>query len=219
MSNMSEEIKNMDIEDVQNDTPKGPKKIKKGLNESAKIVLAISILALVAALLLSIINHYTKQDADKAMRDVIAKVYDSPVESWVNLSNYKPVEKTQIETYGKAEDGAHIVISKSEKGYNAAGVSLVVVIKDGKISKVAVFSHSETPGLGDKALKETYFEQYIGISIDRFVTDDDYIITSPSSNDGIFKPQFVSGATRTSTAVQEAILAAVRVVKYYGDGA
>jgi electron transport complex protein RnfG len=208
---MSEEIKSTDIEDVQSSTIEKPKKVKKGLNESVKIVLAITILALVSALLLSVINNYTKVDKEKALMDKISSVYSVAIVETIDVDKiigYSPVEKTQIEKYVRAEDGAHIVVAKSKKGYSAAGVSLIVVIKDDKILKIEVFSHSETPGLGTKAFAEEHFNKYIGLSINELNVD---------QFDKKTCEQFiVISATRSSGAVYEAILAAVRVVKYYG---
>ncbi|HOB64928.1 MAG TPA: FMN-binding protein, partial [Clostridia bacterium] len=94
---------------------------------------------------------------------------------------------------------------KSKKAYNAAqGITLFVIIRDGRIAKVANYSSSETPGLGSKALEGAYLEQYVGMRASRLASGDD--VTSPSIPPLDIK--YISGATKSSTGVRIAVEAA-----------
>jgi Na+-translocating ferredoxin:NAD+ oxidoreductase RnfG subunit len=183
------------------------------LNESLKIVLVLGVLALIAAILLSVVNYYTKIDASVIIRETIGQSYSSSIKKEINIDNLSQYSGTEIIKAYEAEDGAIIIVSKALKGekvcYNADGITIIVVIKDNKLIKIVPFAHSETPGLGEKALKEDHLRQYEGLS-----TQDFYIQTGESissgDTDNYFNPTIVSGATYSSNGVNLAVKAAVR---------
>lgn len=208
---------------TNNELEKKSERKKKGkfkFNESIKIVLVLTIIAAISASLLALVNKYTKQDKDLVIKTKIEEKYSAKLKEKVDISSYRPTEKTVIEAYYIAENDAHIVVAKAEKSdkiaYNAAGVELIVIIKDNKIEEIHTLSHSETPGLGTKALNNDYYKQYIGVSLDRFNIDSGPVLESPSSS-AFFTPKIVTSATYTSNAVHVAVKAAVRVVKTMGD--
>ena len=104
----------------------------------------------------------------------------------------KPAEASQKEA-GAASDSN--VFEGSAKGLEG-DVKVSVTVDDGKISDVRVLSHSETPNIGTKAI-DTIPEQFVGLS-------------TPEEIDAV---DAVSGATVTSTALKEAVKAALAKAK------
>lgn len=54
------------------------------------------------------------------------------------------------------------VVTLSVKGYGGAIDMVVGADSDGRITEVRIISQNETPGLGERATKESYLSQYIG---------------------------------------------------------
>ena len=90
-------------------------------------------------------------------------------------------------------------------GYGGTVEVMIGIDPNGAITGVTVTNHSETPGLGTKAMTEEYLSQYNGVSE---VAGDD--IRKDSDIDAI------SGATLTSDAVYVAVGAALDQFKECG---
>ena len=129
-------------------------------SESFKAVAVLAIIALVTSLILSVVYRFTAIDEAEAMRKKINDVYNAGTITPIDVSGYDNKADSVILNAFMAEDGACVVVSKTKKACNAAqGITLFVIIKDGRIAKVANYSSSETPGLGSKALEGAYLEQ------------------------------------------------------------
>lgn len=220
MAEIIDKYSQVSTDSDNNNTSKEPKvKNKVKLNESMKIVFVLGILALVSAILLSIMNYYTKIDEEVLIRDSIGASYSSPITEELDIDNYDQYTGTQILKAYEAQDGAIILVSKALKGnkvcYNADGITLIVIIKDKVLINVISFAHSETPGLGEKALKEDHLSQYEGLSTEDFLISTGEGISSGNSSD-YFNPVIVSGATYSTNGVNLAVKAAVRAYEILG---
>ncbi|MGI6751603.1 MAG: RnfABCDGE type electron transport complex subunit G [Anaerovoracaceae bacterium] len=93
-----------------------------------------------------------------------------------------------------ANNGTGIAYTSEDKGFGGSLTVMTGVDDQGKITGVKVTKHTETPGLGTKAMTVEYLEQYIGQSA----------ITRSGAAD---KTQIdaVTGATVTSDAVFRAV--------------
>ena len=133
-----------------------------------------------------------------------------------------------------AKDKAYIIESKSEKAYSSDGLKLIVIIKNGKVKKIDAKGNSETPGLGTKAFEDTYLNKFIGLSFQDMTTDD----SSANENKGIeiiwgfdnihaqsgatpsteideqIEFDTISGATKSSQGVINAVYAALRFYEF-----
>ena len=133
-----------------------------------------------------------------------------------------------------AKDKAYIIESKSEKAYSSDGLKLIVIIKNGKVKKIDAKGNSETPGLGTKAFEDTYLNKFIGLSFQDMTTDD----SSANENNGIeiiwgfdnihaqsgatpsteideqIEFDTISGATKSSQGVINAVYAALRFYEF-----
>ncbi len=181
--------------------------------ESVRIVVCLGVIALVASLLLAVVNIFTQVDEAAELRKAIGDVYaEAEIEREIDLKDYDDTDGTEVLNAFVATDGAYIIlthVAKADKvGYNAEGVSMLVVIKDGAIIKLSGYSHSETPGLGANAFKDKHLNQYVGLTVDRFDVSDGAQIIAPES--GYFTPVKVTSATYTTNAVFLAVKASVR---------
>lgn len=93
----------------------------------------------------------------------------------------------------------YVVQLTTKDGYSGGIVMVVGITNEGIVNGYSVTSHSETSGLGTKAFDPAYVQNYTGISVDS-VSD---VAT-------------ISGATLTSTAVKNAVNAAVAYANSLG---
>lgn len=135
------------------------------------------------------------------------------------------------EAFQESEDGTHYIgLSKEapdggavgyvfeteSKGYGGTVKVMTGISTEGEITGVVVLSHSETPGLGANAEKESFREQYKqpvanlagGIQVVKFQAPDEGEI------------QAMTGATITSTAVTNAVNSAIEMYQaaYASEG-
>lgn len=210
------------------------KKFKYG-KEIMTIIIVLTAIALVSGLLLGVLNKYTAVDEDEVLKQRISKLYSSPVTP-IDISGYQNIADTEIVNAFKAEDGAYIIESKSNKAYSSKGLNLIVIIKDGKVIKINGEGNSETPGLGTKALTDSYFQNFIGKTYAFFAGDegsesqkgevkigwgfekeedeDGHSGATPSRQD----IAAVSGATKSSNGVRNAVKAALAFYEYAEGG-
>ncbi len=203
------------------------KKPKENTQEILKIVIVLTVIALVSGLLLGIMNKVTYVDKQETLLKEIKSLYNAEIVQ-VDIADYQNLADTQILNAFCADDGAYIIESKSDKAYSSSGLKLIVVIKDGKVIKINGKGNSETPGLGSKALADSYLKQYIGIGYDYFDADQqqEQQLSSPklkiewklikdeqSSNQTAITPTdeitAISGATKSSDGVRYVIKAAL----------
>lgn len=92
-----------------------------------------------------------------------------------------------------ADNGAGVVITTYDKGFGGQLTVMTGIDSEGSIVGINVLSHSETPGLGTKAMTDEHYAQYIGESR----------ITN-SGGEGA-QVDAVTGATITSNALFRAV--------------
>ncbi len=140
--------------------------------------LAAAGLAVVYAQTKPIIEQRAKEDALKAAKDVIPGAVF--VEEQERAGRTFWIGADSIKTKGAAT----IVTST---GYGSVPMEVMVgVCIEGRISKVVILSHSETPGIGSRVAGQPFLDRFQGTM-------------EPSSVDGI------TGATVSSGAVKAAV--------------
>ncbi len=89
-----------------------------------------------------------------------------------------------------ADNRSGMAVTAEYSGYGGNVVVMVGIDTEGKVTGVTVTEHSETPGLGTKAMEADYLKQYEGVSQagESHIRNDSEIDT-------------VTGATITSNAV------------------
>lgn len=200
-------------------------KISKSTHDILKCIIVLTLIAVVSGGVLGVFNYITYVDADAAIVTEIG--------SYFSLSNdyvkkYYPVEpmapegaKSYIKACFIVVENPEDINSVSAVVYHAVGsgaysgtVELLVYVQNDKISNITVYAQSETNGIGTKALESSYLAKYKDINlkeIEGFVRSTDETTQS--------NIKFISGATKTSKAVNNALNAVVYAYKknYGGD--
>lgn len=89
-----------------------------------------------------------------------------------------------------ADNGAGMAVTAQYKGYGGDVTVMVGIDSEGRVTGVTVTEHSETPGLGTKAMEADYLAQYDGVQ---------EAAASHIKSDA--EIDAISGATITSNAV------------------
>lgn len=131
----------------------------------AKLAITLLAITAVAALLLSVVYTKTKpvidELAEQTKRESMAMVMAGATE-------FTPVEYTESEgvvDVNGAYNGTELMgycVQVESSGFGGAISMMVGVDTDGAVTGVSILSHSETAGLGTKAMTEEFLSQYVG---------------------------------------------------------
>jgi electron transport complex protein RnfG len=102
------------------------------------------------------------------------------------------------------------VVPSETKGYGGAIKLLVAIDTEGKVIEYSCTKHNETPGLGDKATKSPFKDQFVGKTSANLVVTKD-----PTNKEDI---QAMTGATISSRAFTKAVKQAVDEVVAFEGG-
>ena len=179
--------------------------------EIAMTALVLVLIAGIAGALLGLVNHFTKVDAEELVARKATAVYKG------ELKRFPPQEGIgqQIRYEGGKVFGVYVpkdpavhnvyVLCAEGTGAYKGKLSLLINITDGRIKSIAKYEADETPGLGSKALQESYFKQYYGVLITPDFAGFRLVKTAPAVSEEV---KAISGASKSSTAVTNAVNAA-----------
>lgn len=197
-----------------------------------KIVLVLSVIALISGIMLGVVNELTKIDEEQAILDAVSSEfsYVTNLESiGLDTINFSAEQNSAIEKIGRIEkafksESTYIILAYG-KGAFSNEVGLLIAIQEQKIIDIIAYDSGETPGLGSKALEEDYIGQFKNVDISNF---DNYQLSNDSSGKvyRFFTPALdkpsesvegkddgritaITGATKTSTAVVNAVNSAI----------
>ena len=193
--------------------------IKKAMSESTKdimkCIIVLMSIALVAGLLLGVVNYFTYVDSDSAMISKISETYgvtDSQIEKSEERVINKSGEKSFVEScfvvYETPAKGniKTVVYLATGSGAYSGTVQMLFAVTEGIVDSVSVYSHSETSGIGSKVLSEGNLLKFKGINL----ADVDTAQITVGGNEAKTSDVYVSGATKTTKAV----LSALKAVAY-----
>jgi len=106
-----------------------------------------------------------------------------------------------IDTFHATNDGAHVgwALKVSSRGYGGPMVVVIGLDTSGSVTGATILSHNETPGLGTKVITDAWFlEQFPGLE----AGFDDADVRALDT---------ISGSTKSSNGVRNAVAAAGRV--------
>ncbi len=169
----------------------------KNMRETIHLAVRLMLFALVAAILLAVVNAVTAEPiarndqakVDAARAQVLEDYTFTELDG--DLSEYSEILGVYRATEGDQTVG--YVYELKSKGYGGQ-ISLSVGIRDGAISGVRISTHSETKGLGTSA-EAPFLEQFTGL---------------PASEESALGVDAMSGATVSSNAVKTAVAQACR---------
>jgi len=173
--------------------------VKIALNLAATCLISGVVIAATYFFTAPIAAQKAVEQTQKAMRTLVPQA-----------DTFKEIEGKD-EWFEAEKDGKVIayVVPSETKGYGGAIKLLVAVDKDGKVIDYSCTKHNETPGLGDKATKSPFKDQFIGKTSANLVVTKD-----PSDKEDI---QAMTGATISSRAFTKGVKQAVdEVVEYIG---
>ncbi len=175
--------------------------------------LVLVVIAGIAGALLGLVNHFTKVDAEELTYRKAAAVYDGELTG-------RPIQEgigQAIEYQGGRVVGVYVpkdpsvtdvfVLCAEGSGAYKGTLKVLVNITGGKIVSMAKYEADETPGLGSKALVDSYFKQYYGVTITPSFEGFKVVKSAPLSGSEV---KAVSGASKSSTAVTNAVNAAIK---------
>lgn len=111
-----------------------------------------------------------------------------------------------IEVY-EADNKSGYVFTTQDKGFGGKMTVMVGVSNEGAITGVKVTGHSETPGLGTKAMTKEYLAQYQG-----------QVAVTRSNESDKTQIDAVTGATVSSNAIFRAVEASLAQFEMMGGG-
>ena len=164
-------------------------------NSILKIALNLTVACFVSGIIISSV-YYLTADAAAAkiieLRDEAMRVLVSDADEFV------PWEEND-EVFIAEKDGEPIayIIPSENPGYEGVMKVLTAVTTDGAIIDYQITAHKETPGLGDRAGKSPFKDQFAGKKLDQLV-----VVKDPTNTENI---QAMTGATISSKALTEAV--------------
>lgn len=183
------------------------------MNEIKRAGISLFIIALSAAALLGTTNYFTKPvialNTEKAKKAAMAEVLPNVRDN--NFSNEfltEPAPATGVTSYAIGYDGDTAVgyaLILKQLGYSGNITMLVGLDTNGVVTGLKIIEHSETPGLGAKAVTEGFRGQFAGKNDEILVTKN----SEPKSNEIVA----ITSATITSRAVTSGVNAAIEFYK------
>lgn len=165
-----------------------------------KPTIVLLVICLVAAAALAGTYQFTKPMIDEINARMAAEARMSVLPEADNFEQMDVALVDGVSEVYKATNGAGVVVTSASKGFGGPVTVMTGFDAEGKITGVTVTDASqETPGLGSKATLPAYTDQFFGASTISF---------NEAAGDAT-TINGVSGATYTSTAVFNAVDAAV----------
>lgn len=194
----------------QNDEKTTQPKKKFKLGDVAKCTIVLTVIALVAGLLLGIVNWVTYVDPDGVIADQCTAYFASETSvKDEKLASYDYDKNNYVESCFVAKSGDEIVgycYYTVGGGAKDGSIELLVFIdKDGVIKEITVYEQGETAGYFDRVEKANK-SKYVGLNA-KTIKKLELVKNKSELQDG--EVSAVSSATYTSTGYHNAIAAAV----------
>ena len=177
--------------------------LKTALAVSLKLLLICAVIAGVVSFVYSVTIDAYNQNLENEKKLALTGIFaesDSDVIDYETMTNSNPAVN-DIYYISKNGEGAGFCVNITAKGFGGDMTLMIGYNYDGSLKGVQVISHSETPGVGTKALVSEHLSQYNGKS-------GELTIAKGTSAD----ISAVSGATISSKAVHAAVNSANSVI-------
>lgn len=175
----------------------------------AKIALPLVIICALIALLVATVNYFTapviERNNEKALREAIEELFPMQNIVYEECDFTLGDDSTAIDTiYAVTSDGTPVgyCVKLSPNGFKGKVDMVVSLDTSAFVTGVKITStNDETSGIGTKVAEKSFTDQ--------FIESDGNTLSSNA------KDYIISGATKTSKPVTEAIFAAKRAVQYH----
>ncbi|MGN0744419.1 MAG: FMN-binding protein [Christensenellales bacterium] len=202
-------------------TRNGKKKFK--LGEVTKCSLVLAVIAIVAGLLLGIVNWATYVDADAEIMEKCRAFYSqqgvavTDVVKDDEMASYDYDSKNYVLSCFVAKDGENVVgycyYTVGGGAKDGSIETLVFIGADGVIKDISVYKQGETAGYFDRVEKANK-QKYVGLNC---TTIEKLELVSSSSATQEGQIDAVSQATYTSTGYHNSVATAVYAFRAYTD--
>lgn len=194
-----------------------PKKQRFFTKDLVKCVVVLAAIALVAGILLGVMNWVTYVDPDETIMKEVATFFGVDV-GGIAKSEDRVLDEYVNSCFVATADGNEIgyCYYTTGKGAKDGTIEMLVYIGvDGVIKDVVVYEQGETAGYFNKVEKANK-AKYVGLDLDE-IDGLTFYRKSPSSDLKDGEVVALSGATFTSTGYHNAVDAAVRAYKAYKE--
>ncbi len=163
------------------------------LRKSAPIMF-ITVVVLISVTLLAFTESFTGPVVEKRLRQ---QVVDQMVDIFPNIDDFDYNEEIDIYTlYDESEERIGYAFLAVGAGYGG-DISILVGLEDAQTVKgIIILSHTETPGIGSKAMEPAFLGQFSGLAISNIAFERD---------GGLIKSDSITGATVSSSAIIKAV--------------
>lgn len=190
------------------------------MRDLIQLVVALTLIAAVAGLGLALVYDVTKEPIALAEKQKETEAIEGVVgmgtfvnstddeSSWLTIDSYR------FFVGRDAEDRITGIAFKvsTEEGYGGTIETWVGIDTGGRIIKIDVFNHRETPGLGTKVDKDDFKDQFSGKSLENSA-----LVVAKDFRGGPNPPiDAVTGATISSRAVTDSVR---KGLEFYRDHA
>jgi len=160
-----------------------------------KITLNLAVACFISGLIISAVYSFT---ADAAAQKVIELRDESMRLLVADADEFIPWEENE-EVFIAKKGGEPIafIVPSENPGYEGVMQLLTAIATDGTIINYTITAHKETPGLGDRANKSPFKDQFVGKSLDALE-----VVKDPTDHEHI---QAMTGATISSRAATNAV--------------
>jgi len=173
-----------------------------------KIALNLACACIISGIIIAVVYFLTADIAKQKAAELQRLALESIVQG---ADQYTPIPgKTGCYTATKGDKVIAYIVPAESKGYASSIKLLVAVGPDKKVIRYTILESKETPGLGDKAAKPQFADQFAG------KTSGSLEVTKDATNKENI--QAISGATITSRAVTKAVKSAVDEVSSITKG-
>lgn len=176
--------------------------VKKKPDEMIRLTVTLLAIAAACALCLGLVNSIT----DPVIRQIQEEKVKAAMAEVLPAGNYMELpylsEGDIVKTIHQADD-VGFVVQVEPSGFGGGITMMVGVDNEGKCTGVSIVKMSETAGLGAKASKQEFRDQFVGQTANVKVTKDGGQIDA------------LTGATITSRAVASGVAAAIEAVRGY----
>ena len=177
--------------------------LKTAITVSLKLLIICAVISGVVSFVYSMTINAYNQNLENEKKLALTGIFaesDTDVIDYEALEN-KPEGVNDIYIVSKNSESAGYCVNITAKGFGGNMTLMIGYNYDGSIKGVQVISHSETPGVGTKALVDGHLSQYNGKAGELTIAKDSSADISA-----------VSGATISSKAVHAAVNSANSVV-------
>lgn len=185
----------------------------KPLNDIVRCALVLVLIAAVAGVLLGVINWVTYVDPEQTIKSQVGNKYGVAADTVQNVtSEYSvlSVGKSKVNAVYKVTDNVSAFYVTASGAYDGT-IGFVVCVKDGKVDNIIVYESGETSSIGGNVLKQANLDKYNGLELSAVELEQE-----AGSKDAKGSPVYISGATKTTKAVVNAIVVTAAAYKSKG---